>query len=846
MLREPLLVPLAGFAGGIVLAHLAPFHPPELILAIAAFSGLALLARRHQSQVLTILSLALAMVAAGALVDALHRPGPTPELESGEGEVLVLSGCIVQPPVFTADREQFVLELQPGARANVSLVLHDGEQPPHLDYGQLVEFDATIRRPRNYENPGAFDYVRYLARQHVYWTASARATQPIRILNGRCGSRVEAAIFRLRTAAIERIESLYAGDDYSIAMLEGILIGESSKLQKVWTDHFRRTGTYHALVISGMHIIVLAGTLLALMRLLMVNEMTALTIAAIAAWVYAAVSGWSAPVVRAAGGFTLYLAGRYLFRRGRVLNLLSAIALVYLAWDPGQLFDASFQLSFLCVASIGAFAAPLTNLVLRRYRDAGRDLSNAARDMQSEPVAAAFRVELRLLAETISLWTRIPGRVLFPTLQLVVRAGVWVAEMVILSGVIQIALALPMALYFHRISVTGLTANLAVVPLMNLLGPVGFGAIFTGLPPLVWLTRMLLTMSEWVAGWHVRFEPSHRVPDPPLWLAIGLAAALVLLAIAARRRTRWTWPAVVFALALFALLMAAPFPAVLARGTLELTAIDVGQGDGLLLTTPDGKVLLIDAGGFPDFGRKKKSNLDIGEDVISPYLWTRRIQHADVIATTHAHEDHVGGLKALVENFRPSEIWTGVVPEHSVESDTLDAARASGVRVLARTAGEAFEFGGARFEVLAPAAGYESVPKRLNNDSLALRVRYGQHSFLLTGDIEREVEWGLLDAGVLEKTTVLKVAHHGSKTSSTEQFLEATQPQFAIISAGYGNLFHHPHPDVVERLTQHHADILRTDLAGLITVRSDGHRLSVESGTSIQQRERWISPYEQW
>src|SRR5262249_16668137 len=155
------------------------------------------------------------------------------------------------------------------------------------------------------------------------------------------------------------IEKLYSGDDYSTGMMEAILIGESSKLEKIWTEDFRRTGTFHALVISGVHVSVLAAVLLFLLRLCMIPEIPALAVTPAAAWLYALVSGFSAPVVRAAGGFSLYLVARFFFRRGRVMNLLAAVALVYLLFDPAQMFDASFQLSFLCVAAIGALGTPL-------------------------------------------------------------------------------------------------------------------------------------------------------------------------------------------------------------------------------------------------------------------------------------------------------------------------------------------------------------------------------------------------------------------------------------------------------------------------------------------------------
>ena len=150
-------------------------------------------------------------------------------------------------------------------------------------------------------------------------------------------------------------------------MMDAVLIGETARLERVWTDDFRRTGTFHALVISGVHVTVLAAVLLFLLRLLPISELSALAMTAAAAWLYALVSGFSAPVVRAAGGFTLYTLARACFRRARVMNLLAAVALVYLAWDPAQMFEASFQLSFLAVAAIGALAAPLLESTTAPY-----------------------------------------------------------------------------------------------------------------------------------------------------------------------------------------------------------------------------------------------------------------------------------------------------------------------------------------------------------------------------------------------------------------------------------------------------------------------------------------------
>ncbi len=462
-MRDPLLLPVTALISGILLGHWAGFAVREAAWSTAAFFLLAIPAR---SGWLRQLCLGLALVCSGLLAEAWHRPGPPPEIDAGYKETVLLEGCVVDSTVFSPGREQFTLELAPGARARVSLALDDPNTMQKLAYGQRVEIEARVRSPHNYNNPGAFDYTFYLARQHIFWTATMTRGSAARILPGRCGSQFMAVVYRLRTAALERLDQLYAGDNYSTSMMQAILIGESSGLERVWTEDFRRTGTFHALVISGVHVTVLAGVLLFLLRVCAVPELSALAVTAAAAWLYALVSGFSAPVVRAAGGFSLFLIARFLFRRTRIMNLLAAVALAYLIWDPSQLFDSSFQLSFLCVAAIGALAAPFLEMRIAPLARGLRDLPNAGTDAYLEPRVAQARVELRLAAETLQLWTRWPTRWLEHAIALASRLVLLAVVMALISTVIQIGLALPMAEYFHRVSFTGLicrTCSIAVL-----------------------------------------------------------------------------------------------------------------------------------------------------------------------------------------------------------------------------------------------------------------------------------------------------------------------------------------------------------------------------------------------
>ena len=824
-MRDPLLAPLAAIATGILVSRFVPFPVRELLTVIAALTMLGLLSLWRKNRPLAGVCCLLAFVFAGALTDVLHRPAPPPQLDA-EGPV-ILSGCVVEPPVVSGDRERFVLELDPGARAQVTVYEREGEEPPRFAYGQRIEFDAKVRRPHNFGNPGAFDYVQFLARRDIFWTAAISPGAEIKRLPGECGSRFERAIMNLRAGAIDRLGRLYPGDAYKTGMMQAIMIGATFQLQKVWTESFRNTGTYHVIVISGLHVAVLAGFLLLLFRLCAIPETIGNWLALLATWLYVLVTGWQAPGVRSAGGFTLFLIGRYFYRERRALNLLAAIAIGFLVLDPEQMFEPSFQLSFLAIAFIGAFARPLLDATVLPLSRALPGLDDAARDLHLAPRTAQFRVELRLLAETLRLWTPLSKRAGLCLLAAPLRVAFYVYELVALSAVLQLGLALPMIVYFHRVGFSGLSANTLAVPLFTVLLPLGFVAIFTGWHWVAVACGGLLDLSRAAVGWHAVIEPNWRIPTPPLWLAIAISAALIAAAI-----LRGWWKALAGAVvaSLLALLLWHPFPPGVAPHQLELSAIDVGQGDSLLVSFPTGKLMLVDGGGIPSFGRRSHTQMDIGEDVVSPYLWERSIRTVDVVALTHAHEDHIGGLAALIENFHVKELWTGAMADSPAWCALRDKAQRRGVRIVPMQSGRNFAYGGTQIEVLAPLADYVATEVPRNNDSLVLRIAYGRNSFLLTGDMERQIERDLTFDGRVVHADVLKVGHHGSKTSSTEDFLGRVQPAFAIISVGSGNSYGHPNPDVLDRLAEHHTTVFRTDQDGLVSIRSDGRRLSVDLG----------------
>ncbi len=820
-MKYPLIAPLAALSAGIWAAQYAEFSFRELstsilLLAALAATGLACRASRG-AEIACLAGFALA----GALrstwpaaadprrIDLLDLPRPAR-----------LEGWVRVPPTVRLDRDQFVVEAEAvegrpvsgGVRLNATR--QPSTAPVDLHYGDRVELPARLYGLRNFQNPGSFDRVSFLHRQGIHLTGTTQATA-VRRLPGRRGNRFLAAVWSAREWAERRADRLMGPQSSNAALVKAMVLGDGAYLDRTLGQAFQRTGTYHALVVSGSHVSLLAAFCLMLFRLLRVGRAFSALLTLLLMIGLALLVGAQAPVIRATVMIALYLAGRHYYRERRALNIIAAAALAMLLWDPRDLFDPSFQLSFLCVALIAGIAMPILEGTLEPYRRATRDLANVDRDMHLEPRLAQTRIEWRMAAERLPLPPR-PG--LF-VVAWTMRGLLWTAELAVVSLSVQIGLTLPMAVYFHRISWSGLSANLFAAPLLALVVPVGFLAVLTGWSVLGRALSVLVRAFVAIVQWHARLDWLEvRVPLPPAWLAAGFAAALAVLAVTLHLR-RFRFPAALALLAAVALLTVHPFAPRTDPGRLELTAIDIGQGDSLFLALPDGRTILLDAGAARGF--------DLGEEVVSPYLWSRSIRRLDVVALSHAHADHLGGLPALLDNFPVGELWVGVNPPSAEYQALLEAARRRGVPVRRLAAGDVRTLGPVTFEVLWPPCDYTPLREASNDDSLVLIAGYGARRFLLAGDIERRSEFRLAREGHLPPVDVLKVPHHGSRTSTTNTLLDATHPWLAVISAGFDNPYRHPHPDVLARLAERHVAVWRTDRDGLITISTDGRRVTV-------------------
>ena len=721
-------------------------------------------------------------------------------------------------------------------------------------YGQRLRVRGRIRPPQTYGDPGVFDRRAYLLDNGIAAILSAKATD-VKLLPGRGGTRLGALRARARRSLLQHVLTLrtppgpgwriFSINQSDAALLAAMILGERSLLDQNVKLDFQRTGSYHLLVVSGMAVAILAFSVFWLARMARFPDTVATVASVLFVGLYVSVTDLGAPVQRAALMCVVYMLARLLYRERNPLNALGIAALVALVMDPKALFDAGFQMTFLAVLTLAGIVAPIMERITAPYRKCLRHLDSTGYDLHLLPSQAQFRLELRMILGRMQLL--VPRWMARLFLLGGLRIALRTVDLVLISALMQAVLALPMAVYFHRATTLALPANLAVVPIMSLLLPVAIastllsyaGAWIVFIPRCV--TALLLHSIGAGIVTFARFRAADlRVPDPATWAIALSCAAITACFLTAKRKVPLMTSAFVLLIVADVVLVRGRRPDVVA-GKLEIAAIDVAQGDSILVITPRGKTLLIDAGGVLGASR---SGFDVGEEVVSNYLWARGLSHLDAVALTHAHGDHIGGLPTVLKNFHPAELWVAPSPPVRAYIDLIAQAKEYRIDVLRRVAGDKFDFGGAHFEVLAPPSDAYLAPKRVNDESMVLKIGFGAASALLEGDAERREE--NLIAPQIAAVNVLKVAHHGSSTSSIPALIDAIRPQFALISVAKFNRYGHPRAEVLARLGDAGTCTFRTDYEGAISFYLDEDGVtSARWGsrrTAMEFPPRWIPP----
>jgi competence protein ComEC len=725
-----------------------------------------------------------------------------------------------------------------------------------LTHGSILRVACELEREERFLNPGVYSRLKLLDRQGIDATSNLKSTQQIEKISGpNILDRGVGTVLDARISLIEKFRAMFS--QQTAGVLIASMLGNKYFLDKQTADVFREGGTFHVLVISGLHITFLGGLVLLITRrftrgrwLQAIATMTAL-------WMYGIAVGGDVPVIRACVMFTIMLVGYASFRNANPLNSLGASVLLLLAWRPSDLFDPSFQLTFVSVGAIVAFGLPL----IIKLKQTGAWMPTT-----EHPFPPNVPGWLRRFCETIywneDAWTIERGRQIWraqirksPYIARLSDIGVqhiliFIFEGIVISFFVQICLLPLLIYYFHRFPFASIPLNLWVGGLLAAESITSVIAVaiasisetiavpFVALAEFLnWLIVTLpsFLISSSIAG--IRF-PVYSGAMRAIYLIYFLPLIICVVVIyrwdpfrTAKRAfsigIRRTFVASFAILAIFGgVILFHPFSAPDPDGKLHFDFLDVGQGDAALITFPNGRSMLIDAGGRHDFRDDDSFEPDvprIGEAVVSEFLWERGISSIDMIVGTHADADHIQGLGDIARNFRVGKAFVGRIDDDPELKPVLSELDRFGVPTELITARETMEIEGVRIEVLNPT----DVTVNTNNGSVVLRFTYGETSFLMTGDIETQAEMMLLRSENDLHADVIKVPHHGSRSSSTDAFVNAVHPNYAVISVGRHSHFGHPHKEVVERWKAAGAEVMTTGERGMISFVSDGKEISV-------------------
>lgn len=644
--------------------------------------------------------------------------------------------------------------------------------------GRSVRAIAAIGRPQVYRNFGAEEWWPHLSRVAVNLSVKSGALVEVTVRAPPWSEAFARARAFVRTRVESRIRPM---GTTTAAVALAILLGERASLDPQLIDRLQRAGIYHVMALSGGNVALVLWVIVWLRHVRRTAHRTWAVGAGLLLMAYGGLVSAEPSVARAIAVAALYVGAAALDVRASPGHLLAVVAIGVMMWDPGAIFDTGAWLTFVATAGLIGLAEPVATRVVGP------------------------------LARGVESWgVRVPGAMLtMLTASVCAELSLW-----------------PIGMFaFGQVTLFGIVLNFAAVPLMAVVQVAGTLTVVVheALAPMAaavvhGAVQGVLFMARAVDAWP-ELVFAARPPSPAamttyfaalwLWAAGGQRAAPPCLLAVAVASAAW---------------LAMPSWSVPYERLLTMTVLDVGQGDATLVRFPSGHALLVDGGGVAGGG------FDIGERVVRPAVGALGIHRVTHVALTHGDPDHIGGLVSLVGRFRPTEVWEGVpVPDHEPRAALAAEARRVGAAWRRLQAGDSVAFGGALVRVLhPPVPDWERVRVR-NDDSVVLEIRYGAVTLVMPGDIGHAVEELLSCCPLDGAIRIVKVPHHGSRTSSSPAWLTWARPSAAIVSAGRSNRFGHPAPDVLDRYRAAGTLMLRTDEDGAVQVRTDGHHVVLET-----------------
>ncbi|CAN5346792.1 hypothetical protein BH20ACI1_BH20ACI1_01350 [soil metagenome] len=886
----PLLWLAVCFAVGVLTAH---FLAPNLKFSLVICLIFAVLTLVFLKQKFALIFLSIAFAAVGCLILNIENNAIAPnrlkklydENQIYSGDPIEIQGVLQSKPelavgVFfiTLKTESAIYkgaEIKVSGNVRLSAVINDEQirqefEQLNLNYGSRIRVACNLRREDNFLNPGVMPQTEILDQKDIDATGVIKSPLLVEKLDDEKTFAPLAWLYDRREDLIIDFKEHF--NIPTTGVLNASLLGNRYFLDKQTAEVFREGGTFHVLVISGLHITFIGGLILLFVRYFTRKRLWQFLLAAIFLWSYAIAVGANVPVVRAALMFTILLFSQVLYRSGTLLNALGFCGLVLLVWRPDDLFSQSFQLTFISVTAIVAMAFPL----IEKLRAIG-SWSPSAETPFPPDVSRRLKRFCEMIYWREVVWERELSRQIWsakisksPYFNWLERRNTqnlvrYIFEAFLISFVAQLWLLPLIVVYFHRVSFFGVLLNLWVGIFIAL---ESFSALLTIFlanisdifaVPFIKLTELFNWLLLSVPNYLVENDwASMRLPHYAgamksiylLYFAPLLALTIFLylwkpfsLSPKSKVQSPKSFFVRVLAGSFFALLVLIifhPFSAPTPDGRLHIDFLDVGQGDAALVTFPNGETLLVDGGGQRNFSSIYVQNeyedepelfepdrQNIGETVVSAFLWEKGYERIDYILATHADADHIQGLSDVAENFRIQGAMFGGMPMNNAEFAGLyKILQKREIPIIKLSRGDVLNFDEVRVEVLFPEQNNDVSD---NNNSVVLRLIYGKRKFLLTGDIEKEAEKELLIAPEFLQSDVVKAAHHGSRTSSTQEFIEAAQAKLVIIPVGRKSPFGHPHKEIVERWENSGAKIITTGMRGTVSISTDGNDLQLKT-----------------
>jgi len=714
-----------------------------------------------------------------------------------------LTGKIINPPERFRKKTRIYLDSENitfnGKHHHVSgkvvLSIYNRELP--YIYGDRIKvYEVRLRRPRNFNNAGAFDYVTYMKNRDIYVMGAIGNRHKIELIDKNNGNELFKVVYQLKDKMLKSFEAYLRKENAPIVI--AMVLGEKGFLTRGDKELFLKSGTAHLMAVSGLHVGFVAFVSFWTIRKAISCIMARFFLEkALSGWIvpiaalssivpvifYMLLVGWKPSCVRAGIMAIIYLFALASTRQKEIYRSIFIAAFIILMWKPLSFLDYGFQLSFMAILTIIFCYRELVE-----KNETGNDIPFQENKM------------VKIIRDNIAIN-------LFATLG-----------------------TSPLIFYyFNRITPYSLFSNILTIPLAVLIIP---GSL---------ISMMVFSISEWagilalkiVSGitsllmLAIKFFSelpfaSLRFATPPLFAVVSFyILGIILIKLKRKIKMRYISIAAGGILCIFILFNYSPYP----RGSiLKVTFIDVSQGDAILIQLPDNKTLLVDGGGV--FG-----NFDIGQSVLAPYLWDHGIEKIDYIIPTHSDNDHMEGLFYVLKEMKTGYLWNHKLipfPTNIAALENLAHKKNIPIKyqnILLNNPNLKIE----RFHPTREFA-LNYLEKKENNFSTVFKLSYGIVSFLFASDIEKEAEAFLVKKyGDELHSTILKAPHHGSKTSSTTAFLKAVNPEVAVFPVGALNRYRHPSKQVINRYKKNNIRIFRTDLNGATTISTDGLKYYIET-----------------